>query len=104
MEIIINTDNHIVGTASFIEEYSALLKKSMHRFEPMVTRMVVFFSDENKAKKGTDDKKCVIEARIKSKNPETVTHNADTIKHAFDGAEEKMKALLSKIADQQKDH
>lgn len=100
MEIIINTDNHIHGGENFTEEYKQQLQKSLSRFEEYVTRFVVFFSDENKAKSSPDDKKCVIEARVKGRHPESVSHNADTLKHAFDGALEKMKSLLSKVVDQ----
>ena len=100
MKIKINTDNHIKGSEEFKEEYKQLLAKSLSRFEEYVTRFEVYFSDENKAKKAVDDKKCVIEARVKGRNPESVSHNADTLKHAFDGALEKMKSVLAKVVSQ----
>ncbi len=100
MEININTDNHIQGSEAFKEEYKQLLSKALERFDQYVTRYEVYFSDENKAKKATDDKRCVIEARVKGKNPESVSHNADTIKFAFDGAVDKIKSVLTKMVDQ----
>ena len=104
MDIKINTDNHIKGSESFSQEYRDLLEKSLKRFDEYITSFDVYFSDENKAKKAIDDKRCVIEARIKGRKPESVSHNADTIKHSFDGACEKMKAVLSKVVDQYKTH
>ena len=100
MEIKINTDNHILGSDDFKEEYKQLLSKSLSRFEQYVTRFEVYFSDENKAKSSPDDKKCVIEARVKGRNPDSVSHNAHTLKHAFDGALDKMKSVLTKVVDQ----
>lgn len=104
MEIKINTDNHIQGSEAFKEEYKELLSKALGRFEQYVTRFEVFFSDENKAKKATDDKKCVIEARVKGRNPESASHNAGTIKHAFDGALDKIKSVLTRVVDQMQAH
>lgn len=99
MEIKINTDNHIHVTEEHREEYRQMLHKSLARFDEYVTRCDIYFSDENNAKKAIDDKKCVIEARVKGRHEETVTYNADTLKHAFDGALEKIKAVLSKVVD-----
>lgn len=104
MEIKINTDNHIQGSEDFKEEYKKLLGNALERFEEHVTRFEVYFSDENKAKKAIDDKKCVIEARVKNRKVETVVHNADTLKHAFDGAINKMKTVLNKVVEIHKNH
>lgn len=100
MEIIINTDNHIKGTQEFKEKYKAELSESLKRFEGYVTRFDVYFSDENKGKSGPDDKKCVIEARVKGREAESVTHFADTVAHAFSGAVDKLKSLLDRVVGQ----
>lgn len=99
MEIIINTDNHIKGTSEFQEKYKQELSNSLKRFDSYITRCEVYFSDENKGKSAPDDKKCAIEVRIKGRNAETVTHFADTIAHAFNGAVDKMRNLLDRVVD-----
>lgn len=104
MEVIINTDNHINGSEAFRQEYTVLIQKSLKRFDEYVTAVEVYFSDENKAKSSPDDKRCVIEARVKGRNPDSASHNADTLKHAFDGALEKIKSVLTRVVDQYKTH
>jgi ribosome-associated translation inhibitor RaiA len=104
MDIKINTDNHIEGSQRFIDNFTNNLEESMARFENYVTTFVVYFSDENSDKHTPNDKKCVIEARVKHKNPERVSHNASEIHHAFDGAVKKMKVVLEKVVDMQQAH
>lgn len=104
MDIKINTDNHIDGHQRFIDNYTNELEKSMARFDNHVTRFEVYFSDENSDKNTPDDKKCVIEARVKHKNPERVSHNASEIYQAFDGAVKKMRTVLEKVVDMQQAH
>lgn len=104
MEIKINTDNRIEGPQRFIDNYVKEVEKSMARFDNYVTRFEVYFSDENSDKNTPDDKKCVIEARVKHKNPERVSHHASEVHVAFDGAIKKMRAVLDKVVDMQNAH
>ncbi|MFV0606537.1 MAG: HPF/RaiA family ribosome-associated protein [Niabella sp.] len=94
MIIKINTDSHITGSESMIEKYSKELSKKLNRFTEYLTGVEVFFADENRGKSGIDDKKCTIEVRPKNRRSEAVSHNADTIDHAFSGAVSKLKAML----------
>lgn len=100
MDVIVNTDKHIQSPQEFKDKYREELRNGLKRFDEHVTRYEIYFSDENKGKSGPDDKKCVIEARIKGRNPETVTHYADTVALSFNGALDKMKSLLDRIVDQ----
>ncbi|MFC6268997.1 HPF/RaiA family ribosome-associated protein [Frigoriflavimonas asaccharolytica] len=104
MDVKINTDNHIEGHQRFIDNYIMETEKALGRFDNYVTRFEVYFSDENSDKNTPDDKKCVIEARVKHKNPERVSHNASEIHQAFDGAVRKMKTVLDKVIDMQQSH
>lgn len=104
MDIKINTDNHIEGSQRFIDNYIKEIENSMARFDDHVTRFEVYFSDENSDKNTPDDKKCVIEARVKHKNPERVSHNASEIHQAFEGAVKKMRKVLEKVVDMQQSH
>ena len=104
MDIKINTDNNIEGSQRFIDNFTNNLRESMARFDNYVTTYEVYFSDEDGDKKMPNDKKCVIEARVKHKNPERVSHNASEIHQAFEGAVKKMKVVLEKVVDMQQAH
>ncbi len=47
-------------------------------------------SDENSARGGTDDKRCMMEARLEDRPPTAVTHQAATVDQALDGAASKV--------------
>ncbi|MDO5616551.1 MAG: HPF/RaiA family ribosome-associated protein [Cruoricaptor ignavus] len=102
MDIIINTDNQVNFTQDKKDFYREDLQKSLKRFDEYITRYEVFFSDESSNKDTQDDQKCVIEARVKGKNPERVSHNASEEKAAFDGAVSKIRSVLDRVIDQQR--
>lgn len=94
MEIRLNTDSNFTASAAFLEKISEELKRKLHRFSEYITAAEVFFGDENSDKTGLNDKRCTIEVRPKHLNPEAVTHYADTVDHAFNGAVDKIRNLL----------
>ncbi len=94
MEIKVNTDSHITGSEAMTEKFSVELRKKLNRFSEYITGADIFFADENRGKFGTDDKRCTIEVRPKNMNNEAVTHYADTLDHAFNGAVDKIRSLL----------
>ncbi len=64
MLVLVKTDNHVIGNASRSAEIEAEVRDSLERFEERLTRVEVkFFDDNSREKKGTDDLRCVIEAR-----------------------------------------
>ena len=94
MEIQFNTDNNIEDSGRVSEYFTGVLEKELQRFQPYVTRFEVHLSDENSIKEVGDDKKCVIEARMKGKSPFVVSNNADTNEKAIKGAIQKIKKAL----------
>jgi hypothetical protein len=52
----------------------------------------VKFSDENSDRDSENDKRCVLEARLKGLQPLVVTGHADTVESAVAEAIDKMKA------------
>jgi len=74
-----------------------LLADELERFGEVITRLEVHLSDENGAKTGLKDKRCLLEARQEGKQPIAVTELAETYDMAVAGAVEKMKASLSSI-------
>lgn len=104
MKVQINTDKNVEGSDRLEAYFSSEIEKNLSRFEDKVTRIEVHFGDENSAKSGGNDKRCLIEARPANMQPIAVTEHADSIEKAFHGALEKMKKSLRTIFDKQKTH
>ena len=74
MEILINTDNNIDGTAEMIAYFKTNIENDLDRFSEHLTRIEVKISDENGEKSVGNDKRCVMEARLKGMEPVSYTH------------------------------
>lgn len=96
MLIQVNTDRNIEGSTEMIAHFSELLKDQLGRFEEYITRLEVHLSDENAKRDAGDDKKCVLEAKLKGKDPVVVTTIEATIHKSVKSAAEKMFLTLEK--------
>lgn len=95
MNIQVNTDHNIKGSAELNAYVSNSLSDSFARFKNAITRIEVHLSDENGNKSATGkDKRCLLEARISNHQPIVVSHHADTIHQAIDRASEKLLRAL----------
>lgn len=95
MIIQINTDSNIEGDAELEQQITAVVGSSLERFGEQVTRVEIHLSDENSDdKSGTDDKRCLLEARLAGLQPISVSDQAATLEQAVDGAVEKLKRSL----------
>ena len=94
MKIQIHTDNHIHGRESLATQVESVVEGALSRFSARITRVEVHLGDENGRKPGTDDKRCMMEARLEGHQPLAVTHHAATLDDAVDGAAEKLKHSL----------
>jgi ribosome-associated translation inhibitor RaiA len=74
------------------------------RFEEHLTRVEVHLSDENAHKGGTLDKRCLIEARQKGRDPISVSHNADHLEKAIEGAIHKLSTVLERDISKTRTH
>ena len=90
MQIQINTDHNIHGYESAAASVVATVENALRRFSAHITRVEVHLGDENASKRGSDDKRCMMEARLEGHPPVAVTHHAATIGQAIDGAAEKL--------------
>lgn len=99
MQVQVRTDNHIHGSAELTRQVETLVEDAFGRFGNRITRVEVHLTDEASATKNRDDdKRCVMEARLAGQQPVAVTHHANTVEQALDGASEKLGKLLeSKI-------
>jgi hypothetical protein len=101
MKIQFNTDKNIEGHERLETFFAGELEKDLARFEDKVTRVEVYFGDENSDKGGANDKRCLIEARPAKLQPIAVSVHADTIEKAFFLAMEKIKKTLTTAFEKQ---
>jgi ribosome-associated translation inhibitor RaiA len=95
MHVQINTDTNIKGDNALVQRVEAIVSGTLDRFSEQITRVQVHLSDENSHRKpGTDDKRCLLEARLAGHQPIAVSHQAATLEQAVDGAAEKLKRVL----------
>lgn len=104
MKIQLNTDKNIAGDERLDSYLSTLIENGLSRFSEHITRIEIHLADENGSKKGENDKRCTLEARIEGRQPIGVTCHADTVEKAVNDALEKLKALMQAIYDRLKDH
>lgn len=94
MQIQINTDHHIEGHEALVAWATGEVKSALNRHSAHITRVEVHLSDENGHKSGTNDKRCVMEARLQGRQPLAVTHHAETLYQAVTGAADKLTRLI----------
>lgn len=90
MQVRTNTDRNIEGSAEFTAEVESIVLDAVGRFADRITSVEVHVSDENSARGGGVDKRCVMEARVGGLPPIAVTHQAITIELALSGAADKL--------------
>ncbi len=90
MRVHTNTDRSIEGSEALSAQVEAVVVGALERFADQVTRVEVHLSDENSAKGGAQDKRCMMEARLEGRPPTAVTHQAATVEQAMDGAATKL--------------
>lgn len=103
MKIQINAGDHVNGSEALDASVASTLESELARFSDHITRVEVHLSDENAAKGGDHDKRCLIEARLEGRQPVVVTEYAATMKQALTGATDKMVRLLDKSFERRQD-
>ena len=81
-----------------------MLTEELKRFDGFITRLEVHLSDENSHKSGQEDKKCLLEARPKNKQPLAVTAYAANYEMAAKDAAEKLKKALGSLVEKMQEH
>jgi ribosome-associated translation inhibitor RaiA len=104
MLIQFNTDKNVTGSEELIASSTSLISEELSRFSQQITRVEVHLSDENGNKKGVNDKRCIVEARLAGMKPIAVTDHANTHEQAIFGAVDKLKTSLEKITGRLEDY
>lgn len=94
MQIQVNTDDNIEGREALTKRVEAALDKAIGHDSDHITRVEVHLGDENSAKGGERDKRCMMEARLEGRPPTAVTHHAPTLDLAIDGAADKLHRVI----------
>lgn len=104
MIIQLNTDKNIVGDERLESYISSIIEDELSHFSDHITRIEVHLADENSQKKGGNDKRCMLEARIENRQPIAVTSHANSVEAAVNEALEKLKASLATIEGRLRHH
>jgi len=99
MQVLVNSDHEVAGTEELSERVRAIVEDGLGHLSQRITRVEVHLTDENSAKRGVDDKRCMMEARIKGHEPVAVTETADVLDLAIRGAVRKIHTAVSRLFD-----
>jgi ribosome-associated translation inhibitor RaiA len=104
MKIQFNTDKTIIGNEEHEDYFTKWVTDAIKRYESRLSRVEVHISDENGSKKGVDDIRCLLEARIEGRQPLVVTCDADTVEKSVSGAIDKLKSSLETTLGRLQNH
>ena len=104
MQIQINTDHNIEGHEALAAQVSSVVEGALSLVSDHITRVEVHLSDENSAKGGQHDKRCLMEARLEGRQPVAVTYQAATVDEAVDGAAGELTRLIENTLGRLHDH
>lgn len=94
MQIQINSDHQINPSPQLASRIQALIRDTLERHSDRITRVEVHLNDQNSIKNGANDKRCLMEARLAGIGPVDVTHEAENLQLAIDGAMEKLERAI----------
>ncbi len=104
MQIKINTGHNVNGHEEMVRHTESVVESTMGHLANHITHVEVHISDENSKKGGGNDKRCMMEARLKGHQPIAVTKEAITFDQAICGAADKLKSSLDHTFGRLKDH
>jgi ribosome-associated translation inhibitor RaiA len=96
MQVQVNS-NQVTAGVGLHDWVGTTVEDALERFDDLLTRVEVHVSDENADKSGAQDKRCQIEARPKGHTPVSVTHKAESLDQAVQGAADKMRHALEHL-------
>ncbi len=104
MQIQFNSDNNVSLNQEQIASSTSLVSEELSRFSTQITRLEIHLSDEDGHKDGSNDKRCLIEARLAGMKPIVVTDHSNTHEKALSGALDKLITSLETITGRLNDH
>lgn len=104
MLILVNTDSNISGREAMAEEVQGVVTRALGHLSERVTRVEVHLSDEDGKKRGRDDVRCMMEARVEGRQPMAVTHHSTSLSEAVEGAASRLRRSLDTALGQVEHH
>ena len=108
MQVQVETDNHVEGREKLIEHVEGVIRDAVDRYEDQVTHVEAHLGDSSGDKSGTDDMRCMLEARVAGLKNIAVKHQAGSLHLAIEGAADKLthalESTLGKLQDRQRRH
>ncbi len=104
MLIQVNTDANIEGGEKFVRYVEGEMDRLLSRFRDNLSRLDIHLSDENGAKQGPIDKRCLLEAHRSGHPAVVVSHEAATLEEAWTGAAKKLLHVLESNLGRNEDH
>lgn len=104
MTIQLNTDKNLTIHQEYEDKIHSQIKAALSRFSDLITRIELHLSDENGSKDGLEDKRCLIEAKVSSKEPIAVCSFGKNYDLAIAGALTKLKSTLETVAGKMKSY
>lgn len=95
MQVQVNHDNRVRLTGETAARLSGVVEDALAKFADRITRVEMHLGDMNGGKGGQSDKRCMLEARMSHIQPIAVSHQAESLQLAIDGALEKLDHALS---------
>jgi len=95
MQVLVNSDHHIVGGEDLTGRVQGVVEGRLDRFSGRITRVEVHLNDLNGSKLGERDKRCMMEARIGGMKPIAVSHEAPTVTEALHAAADKLERAIA---------
>jgi hypothetical protein len=103
MQIQLNHDNRVRLAEDTAERLSRTIQDYLSKFADRITRVEMHLGDLN-GSKGGPDKRCMLEARMANLQPIAVTHHAETVQLAIDGALERLDHAISHAIGKRETH
>jgi len=101
----VHANPDVERSEQLVSEVEALVASVVGRFADRISRVQVHLGDENSSvKRGSNDKRCMMEARIDGAAPVAVTEMAPTIEQALNGAAGKLERSLDSRLGRQREH
>jgi ribosome-associated translation inhibitor RaiA len=102
MKVQVDHDDHVRSSATRRAEIEAMVTSSLDRFGASVTLVQVHLTDENGPRFGAEDKRCLMEARVRRHDPVVVSHRANSVQQAISGATTKLERSLTQVLERQR--
>jgi len=103
MKIQINS-GAVENTDALEQHVHQRVNKAIQHVSDEITRVEVHLRDDKSDRKGANDQRCTMEARIAGRQPLAVEERGNNLYDVVNEASEKLQRAVEKISDKRKTH